>query len=370
MGDPPPLIRCPPSDNASLFAATASVPPEPAPPSQHRVQRVSKQSRTSATAFHKRKSKHANKLESCKAASDCPGIGKAVIADYQAASDNEDNNTNRGGHAVGVVVVGGAAPGKIPIEQSVVKVRNLSRADERQEPREEPTAAADTIRKRIKFIMGDDEEEEEEDVDRENSKQPQAKESGCKKMPRLDSSSESSSWSSAVVSPESTITSKLRLRTRDTGSRQHQPESQKTSLGCGEKETKAKKRQRKDSKGSQNRTTPASTSNRTRSRFFSRFNKRTIRAVVLLVVKLCGLLVASILIPSSKQLVTAVDSGFDQAEPSAPAAPTNLDDLLDEYGDMSGLDGYASSTIIAISPANGNYYNWQCHCPALPAIIS
>lgn len=363
MGDPPPLIRCPPSDNASLFAATASVPPEPSPPSPHRSQRVSKQSRTSATAFHKRKSKHANKLESCKAARDCPGIGKAVIGRYQAASDNEDNNANRGGHAVGVVV---AAPGKIPIEQSELKARNLFRADERQEPREETAAAADTIRKRIKFIMGDDEEEEEdEDVDRENSKQPPAKGSSCKKMPRLDSASEPSS----SVSPESTIPSKLRLRTRDTGGSgvpQHQPESKKTSLGCGTKEAKTKKKQQRKDK---DRTTPASTSNRTRSRFFSRFNKRTIRAVVLLVVKLCGLLVASILIPSSKQLVTAVDSGFDQAEPSAPAAPTNLDDLLDEYGDMSGLDGYASSTIIAISPANGNYHDY-CHCSALPAIIS
>lgn len=324
----------------------------PSPP-----QRVPKQSRISATAFHKRKSKHANKMESCKAVpsgghSACsPGIRQAVTADYQP--DNEDNNTNRGGHAVGVVV--GGAAGKIE-QSSSLKIRNSSPAEYR--PREGEatamamTAAADTIRKRIKFIMGDDEAAEED-------AQPQAKASP-------DSASLQVPWPAAPPS----ATRKLRLRTScstlqnmgsempmDPGSptnnrneRTNNNNGRKTSGGGGG----GNQRQRRDRRETSTTRTASTSSNRTRSRFFSRFNKRTIRAVVLLVVKLCGLLVASILIPSSKQLVTAVDSGFGQSEPSVPAAaaPTNLDD---EYGEMSGMGGYASSTIIAISPANGNY---------------
>lgn len=219
------------------------------------------------------------------------------------------------------------------------------------------TAAADTIRKRIKFIMGDDEAAEDGE-----EAQPQAKASP-------DSSALQVPWPAAPPS----ATRKLRLRTScstlqnmgsempmDPGSptnnrneRTNNNNGRKTSGGGGG----GNQRQRRETSTTR---TASTSSNRTRSRFFSRFNKRTIRAVVLLVVKLCGLLVASILIPSSKQLVTAVDSGFGQSEPSVPgaAAPTNLDD---EYGEMSGMGGYASSTIIAISPANGNYYIEAAH---------
>lgn len=303
MADPPPLIRCsppPPTTAEHAPPATATT----TPPSQ-RVPSSSRQpSRAVATAFHKRKSKHVDK------SAQPPVISLLAIA---RMADQEEGTTNGHGHAVGVV-----APGQSPIEQWPGKEE------------EEEEVPAVTIRKRIKFIMGNDEEEEEKDF-----QQPEAKEM-CKKKKNTKETCPDSP-------PE--LLSNPRLRPS-----RSQSNTDSESLKSAARDAKRKKRGM----------TSNTTSGRTRSRFFSRFNKRTIRAVVLLVVKLCGLLVASILIPSSKQLVTAVNSGFDDSgggggDPSSDP-PSNLDDLLDEYGDpISPLDGFASSTIIAISLTNGNY---------------
>lgn len=381
MGDPPPLVRCP--------ASTANLEPLPSPPPEpvshptfQNALRQQHQSRTSSAsaAFHKRKSKETNK------SSVNSSSGGVVDRHQEEAYDNEDNNTNRGGHEEGVVVSPGLLLDQtkehLPPQWSLKEHLNSS-----QHQRDNDTVPpADTIRKRIKFIMGDDEDDDEEVavgaeiVDQENSIQPPARKSDCKRLCPAPSSSS--------AAPQ--LTSKLRLRTScsqlnmDSEAMSllllHQPEhhqkkkSEKnpSSVGSAGQETRGslseeqqhkKPKQRKKTARSAPATTNrgtnnSSSSNRTRSRFFSRFNKRTVRAVVLLVVKLCGLLVASILIPSSKQLVTAVNSGFDsdQQQFDQPSAATNLDDMLtfDEYGNaISPLDGYASSTI---SPAyNGNY---------------
>lgn len=391
MGPPPP-----PSDNNGTLLVGPPSRPSPLGP-QHDAARATQRSLSSSAegqagasacplsaVFHRRKAKpllHSNggksSRELCKVDGD-----KAMLSltkgDIQDVIDGHVAAADRGGRqAVGVVDAR-----KILIEQS----SPLSGGDEMDVVADDfnsslppppsgtarsggPTnavagaaAASDTIRKRIKFTMGDDEEEDtqmetkEEKEDHSPStddEQQKASESDRVRHQRRPSGSPKE-----ATSPTASVggTSKLRLRrtrwwwfTADSDRasvgqprthRHHEAETDGSASTTNNRKAKNKR--------SRTTTTTAATSNRTRSRFF-RFNKHTIRAVVLLVVKLCGLLVASILIPSSK-LVTAVDSGLDQSDPSASAAASNDDD---EYADLMA-DGYASSTIIAVRFTNGN----------------
>lgn len=351
MGEPPPVIRLlqsptapPPDNNGSCFFAAGSTASNPQP------------KRRKATAFHKRKSKRANKLQ-------CPVNPEPPLLVTAAGEPDEDYSVpSREEHAEGVV----AAPGQNSIDRSSLDAEEEegwnSEEQQQQQKRRQTSpffanGTAETVRNRIKFIMGDDSDAEDED--------------GCKK-----------SHPASADPPK--ITSELRLRTSNrplktspdmltepNEKQQHGEEGEelvrnnkkinniKKRAGSGASASASSTGQQRKSSSGKNKASSTS-NNRTRSRFFSRFNKRTIRAVVLLVVKLCGFLVASILIPSSKQLVTAIGSGLDDQPPhhqhSDPPA-TNLDELMDEYGD--NLDGYASSTIIAISPTNGNYHHHQ-----------
>lgn len=347
MGDPPPPPPPPqlprPSDNKSLAAA--------APAEVARDNALARESKllllpaATGTLFHKRKSKRADNLDSssCNEAemtkkkkkkkhnnhtnrrTPCPGGGEEVVIDGHLAVNGENDQEDKDAQNSATNNISGDP------EDSSPPLRTA--ADRRH-----------TIRKRIKFIMGGDDDEDEgglhvgeEEIHKKEAATAEAVDQRNCQLPRANSDESATALQ--------TNSSTLRLRT---------PCS--TEKVLEQEKRKLKGSDEKRAKGGRNKTTAkttrnASTSNRTRFRFF-RLNKRTIRAVVLLLVKLCGLLVASILIPSSK-LVTAVGSGVAQSEPPQGSA-TNMDDLLDEYGDLISVDGYASSTIIAVSPTNGN----------------
>lgn len=310
------------------------------------------------TLFHKRKSKRANNLESCK---------EAEMTKKKKKKKHNNNHTNRrmtvfpgtpcpgGGEEVVIAVKGGdGKKEKVALIEDAQDSDNNNISGDPGDTLPLRTGAdrRHTIRKRIKFIMGGDDEpannhkkEEAEAVDQRNRQLPRANVNGDEAKMRPN----------ATLSPSDPLQTNSTLRLRTPCNIGAVPQQEDTVLG--KKKFSDKKSAEPRSKTDRNKITTtrnASTSNRTRFRFF-RLNKRTIRAVVLLLVKLCGLLVASILIPSSK-LVTAVGPGVARSEPPQGSA-TNMDDLLDEYGDLMSVDGYASSTIIAVSPTNGNYFS-------------